>query len=157
MDDRKAIEVLNVFISINTNRLGYYNSACSQTNDLDLIDLFTDFQEKSIQYNAQLQSEINRLGGNTNKKTTSFFACFWIKIKSKFTITDREDLLNRCEYYEYNTIRTYVNLVKNNIEYLTPTVRNMLKAQRQSIKIDHDILQSLGNMLLNYNKVKSDI
>ncbi|WP_264564281.1 PA2169 family four-helix-bundle protein [Flavobacterium sp. N3904] len=158
MDRTKSIDALNNLISINNNRFESYAKASRQTDESDLIMLFIEFQEKSKKCKTELVSEVHKLGGKPiNDSSISLpFMQVWIKIKSKFKSNDREDILNRCEHDDDITIKTYKNVLSENSENLTEIQQNMLTAQHQSIKIDHDILKDLGNVLVSCRKFTLD-
>ena len=158
MNTKKSIEVLNTFISINDNRFKSYEKASKQTDESDLISLFIKFQEKSKKRKAELISEVQKLGGKPVKDSsiTSPFLKFWIKLKSKFKVKDREEILNCCEYEADLIQKKFEKVLITNIEYLTPKHQNMLQAQYQSIKKDHDILKGLGDLLVTCRRFNLD-
>jgi uncharacterized protein (TIGR02284 family) len=159
MDKNKSVDVLNTFISITNERLNKYETITLQTNEPDLIDLLLNFQEKTQKCKEELISEVESLGLKPIKeptiKTLSFLK-IWLKLKSKFALKDREDLLNCCEYDEEVTINKYREILSNNFEFLTVKLQDILKGQLNSIKKDHDILKNLGDMLVTYRKFNLD-
>src|SRR6187402_2836607 len=101
MDKNKSIDVLNTFIDITNNQLEKYVVASKETNDSDLINLFVEFQKKSKKRKAELVCEVHKMGGKPKNSPTTIITPvnrIWIKIKSKFKVKDREDILNRYEY-----------------------------------------------------------
>lgn len=150
MSTKKSIDTLNIFIEINNNRFESYILASKQINEYDLTTLFVGFQEKSKQYKAELVSEIQKLGGKpaTESPIILLISKFWMELRSKFKIKDREDILNRCEYDADVTLKKYTKVLNNNIDYLSPKHQNIIKAQHQSIKKDHDTLKGLGDLLV---------
>ncbi|MBW4362269.1 PA2169 family four-helix-bundle protein [Flavobacterium taihuense] len=158
MNTKKSIDVLNIFIGINCNRFERYTTASKQTNEADLKTLFAVFQEKSKRCKAELISEVHKLGGKPTKDSAAILLFFriWMQLLSNIKIKDREDILNRCEYDTDVILKKYNYLLNNNIEHLTPNHQNMLKAQHQSIKKDHDTLKGLGDLLVTCRKFNLD-
>lgn len=158
MDTKKSIDVLNTFIGINSKRFERYIKAAKQTNEVDLKTLFAVFQEKSKRSQVELISEVHKLGGKPTKDSAAILLIFriWMQLKSNIKIKDREEILNRCEYDTDAILKKYKNLLSNNIEHLTPNHQNILKAQHQSIKKDHDTLKGLGDLLVTCRKFNLD-
>jgi len=156
MNTKKSIDVLNTFIGINNNRFKSYMTASKQTDESDLITLFDGFQEKSQKCNAELVSEIQKLGGKPKKDSVAILLISRIWMHLKLKIKDREDILNRCEYDADVTLKKYKKVLSTNIEHLTPKHQNMIKAQHQSIKKDHDTLKGLGDLLVTCRRFNLD-
>lgn len=154
MNTEKSIDVLNTLIEINNDRFECYETASKETDESDLISLFFEFQEKSQKRKAELIEEVQKLGGKPIQETnfTKRFLRIWLDIRASFGNKNREELLNCCEYDEDLAVKTYKNVLKDNWEHLTLSQQNMLKAQQQSIKMDHDILKNLGDLLLNHRE-----
>lgn len=150
MNTKKSIDALNTLIEINNNRFESYIMASKQINEYDLTTLFVGFQETSNRYKAELVSEIQKLGGKPVKEyqVMLLISKILMELRSKFKIKDREDILNRCEYDADVTLKKYTKILNNNIEHLTPKHQNMLKAQHQSIKKEHDTLKDLGDLMV---------
>lgn len=160
MDTRKSAEVLNTLIKINTVRLHKYEKASLQTDETDLQELFYNFQEKSQYWIDELISEIKILGQKPLVEKVSAIQqiiLFWFKLKSKFMIKDREELLNNCEYFEELTIKKYKDILNTNLSYLTDNHKNIVTKQVHSIKSDHDLLKDLGELLVTYRQFNLDI
>jgi uncharacterized protein (TIGR02284 family) len=158
MNTKKSIDVLNTFIGINNNRFESYITASKQTNESDLLLLFVGFQEKSKRCKAELVTEVQKMGGKPAKKSAFILLIsrIWMHLKSKFKIKDREDILNRCEYDASVTLKKFNEILSNNVEHLTPKHQNILKAQHQSIKKDHDTLKGLGDLLVTCRRFNLD-
>ncbi len=151
MDRTKTVDVLNTFISINNKREKKYESAFIETDDPDLKNLFKSFLKKNEKYKELLISEVEKLGGEpalATERATFQFLKIWLRLKSKYSLKDREEILNCCEYDEDVFIKTYRNILINNFQYLTLKQLDILKVQLQSISINHDILKNLGDRLL---------
>ena len=150
MNTKKSIDALNSFIAINNNRFESYLSASIETNDMDLIMLFVNFQEKTKKRKDELIAEVQKLGGKPKKDSIIMkpISRIWNKMKSKFSTNDREDILNRCEYDANVTFQKFKKVLSNNIEHLTEKHQYLLKAHHQCIKKDHDTLKGLGDLLV---------
>lgn len=158
MDQNKSIDVLNTFIHITNNRLKRYAVASEETKDPDLITLFVEFQKKSQRCKAELVSEVQKMGGKPKDRPAVIAPVnrIWIKIKSKFKLHDREDILNRYEYDAAVTLHKFKKVFANNIEHLTSKHQYILKEHHQCIKKDHDTLKGLGDLVAICRKYNID-
>ena len=150
MEKVNSIDVLNTLVEINNDRIEGYKKAIENTEERDLKDLFSTFQQTSRKCQADLISEINRIGGKATVGTTASGKFFrgWMDVKSVLTGNDRKSILNSCEYGEENANETYQRVLEEEIEHLSPQQQSMIKAQRNLIKADESKIKSLLNNLV---------
>ena len=150
MNNEKSIEVLNTLIEINNDRIAGYETASSETEELDLKALFSGLQYTSQSCKAELVSEVIKLGGTPIKGTKATGKLFriWMDIKAAMTGKDRKTILNSCEFGEDMAVDTYRKALRDNLEDITPEQQEMLNAQFLLIKAGHDKVKSLRDALV---------
>lgn len=150
MNKAKSIVVLNNLIEINNDRIEGYEIATKITEENDLKNLFSEFQETSLKCKSELVEEVKKMGGIPVEKTkiTARLLKFWYNFMATLNYKEREDLLNSCEYEDFVLIKNYRETVSNNIEYLTYELQIKLKAQQLLLKADHDKVKELGDLML---------
>lgn len=152
MNNEKTIDVLNTLIEINNDRIEGYETASKETDDQELRNLFSGFIQTSQQCKQQLVSEVVTLGGTPTDGTRisgKFFRA-WMDIKAAVTGKDREVILNSCEYGEDVAVETYSDVLKNEMENLSPKQQSMINSQHGLIKADHDNVKELRDMLVEH-------
>ncbi len=150
MDKEKTIDVLNTLIQINNDRIEGYETASKETEDADLATLFSQFTHTSQKCNAELITEVQKLGGSpiTGTKASGKIYRLWMDFKALVTGNDRKAILNSCEYGEQVAIETYEDALDNNSEDISSEQQSMLKAQCELIKSNHATVKSLLETLM---------
>lgn len=151
MDKGKSIDVLNILIEINNDRIAGYETASKETEESDLKSLFSDLKQMSQICKSELVSEVQSLGGVPieGTKTTGKLYRIWMDIKSALSGKDRKTILNSCEFGEDAAVDTYRKVLSDNLEDITTTQHNMLRSQFILIKQGHDKVKSLRDALVN--------
>ncbi|MDQ3019222.1 MAG: PA2169 family four-helix-bundle protein [Bacteroidota bacterium] len=149
MEKEKSIEALNSLIEINNDRIEGYESASKETDETDLKTMFSQFIQNSQKCKQELVNEVQKLGGTPEEgtKTTGKFFRVWMDVKAALTGKDRKAILNSCEQGEDEAVDTYEDVLKDNLEDLTPAHQTMLNAQYALIKKDHDKVKSMRDAL----------
>lgn len=149
MNNEKAIDVLNTLIEINNDRIEGYETAANETEEADLKALFAQLSKTSWKCNAELVTEVERLGGIPTEGTriTGKFFRVWMDVKAALTGNDRATILNSCEYGEEVAVNTYKDALKNHQGDLTSSQEIMLRAQGELIKTDHNTVKELRDEL----------
>ena len=150
MNKEKTIDVLNTLIQINNDRIEGYETASKETEDDDLATLFSQFTHTSQKCNAELITEVQKLGGSpiTGTKASGKIYRVWMDFKALVTGNDRKAILNSCEYGEQVAIETYEDALENNSEDISSEQQLMLKAQCEQIKSNHATVKSLLEALM---------
>ncbi len=140
----KTIVALNNLIQINNDRLNGYQHALKETEEVDLKDLFEVFSATSRKCNDELSEQVSKLGATPTEGTTTSgkFYRIWMDVKSALTNKDRKAILASCEYGEDWAVKTYDNVLKDNINDLTAEQMQMVREQYQWIKRDHDTIRN---------------
>jgi uncharacterized protein (TIGR02284 family) len=150
MNSEKAIEALNTLIVINNDRVEGYETASKETEEEDLKSLFSQLARTSHDCNEELIEEVENLDGEPAEgtRTTGKFFRVWMDVKAALTGKDRKAILNSCEYGEDVAQETYNKVLKSESEHLTSDQVDIITAQKQKLKIDHDTVKSLRDSLV---------
>ena len=140
MGIEKTIEVLNSLIIINNDRIEGYETASTETEELDLRTLFAQFISTSQICKIELVLEVSTLGGEVAEGTTTSGKFFrvWMDVKAALTGKDRKAILDSCEYGEVKALDIYDDVLENNLEHLSVQQQIMIIAQKSLLKADHD-------------------
>jgi uncharacterized protein (TIGR02284 family) len=151
MNKEKSIVVLNNLIEINNERIEIYKTAKKVTEEDDLKDLFSEFQETSTIFKSELVEEVQKMGGVPvfAVRNKNLLVKLWFNFKSKFIGKDREDILNTMEYNEFVAIKSYKDTLSNNLDHLTAELHIMLKSQQMLLTAHHDTVKKLGDLMLS--------
>jgi uncharacterized protein (TIGR02284 family) len=154
MNNKKSIDILNTLIGINNDRIEGYEAASTETEEPDLIKLFTQLVASSDECNAELVEEVEKMGGTPAEgtKTTGKFFRAWMDFQVALSGKDRKTILDSCEYGEEVTVNTYKKVLENCAEDLTVEQLSMARDQCAWLKADHDTVKALRNLL-----VESDV
>ncbi len=156
MNTEKLLTLLNKFLSFQNERFDSYEINILETYEKDIKNLLSKYQEQCFDCKSKLIDEIIKLGGLPiqDNVTSKKFIHLWVDIKNIFVHTKREDLLAVLEYNEFLNIKTFNNLLQNNIQYLNFTQLQMLKKQLVMLEENHDYLKDLGEFYLKNSTVE---
>ena len=145
MDKQKSIDVLNKLIEINNDRIEGYETASKETNRDDLLNLFSGFIQASKKCKTELIWEVEKLGGipTGGTKITGIFFRAWMEVKAALTLDDRKAVLDSCEFGEDAAVKTYTDVISNDLDVLTPQQQALVKSQHLIIKTGHDKIKNL--------------
>ena len=150
MNKEKSIVVLNNLIEINSERIEIYKTAKKVTEEDDLKDLFSEFEEISTIFKSELVEEVQKMGGvPIVVRNNNLILRLWVNFKSKLKGQDREDILNTLEYNEFVAIKSYKDTLSDNLDYLTAELHIMLKSQQILLTAHHDKVKKLGDLMLS--------
>jgi len=139
-----TIEVLNDLIKINNDRIAGYERAISEAKDLD-VDLKATFESmirESENYKNELTSEVNRLGGDIEDETTTAGKIYraWMDVKATFTGSDRQTILDSCEFGEDAAQRAYEAAMARDND-VAEDARGLITEQQRALKNSHDLIK----------------
>ena len=150
MNKEKSIVVLNNLIEINSERIEIYKTAKKVTEEDDLKDLFSEFEEISTLFKLELVEEVQKMGGvPIVARNNNVLIRLWVNFKAKLIGQDREDILNTLEYNEFVAIKSYKDTLSDNLDYLTAELHIMLKSQQLLLTAHHDKVKKLGDLMLS--------
>ena len=140
----KLVEVLNVLIEINNDRVNGYEKAAEETKDkdVDLQAIFHKMADDSRKYAAELTQEVNRLGGTADTGTTNSGKLYrvWMDVKALFTGKDRQAILENCEFGEDAAQKAYNAALASDAEMSAET-RQLITDQQADLKTAHDLIK----------------
>lgn len=144
MEASKNIKALNELIEINNDRVEGYETAASETNDVDLKVLFANLKATSLANLADLRAEVIRLGGEVEEGTriTGKFFRVWMDVKAALTGNDRASILDSCEFGEDKALEAYKSALENR-EDLSPEYVTLVQKQQTELRADHDKVKAL--------------
>lgn len=145
MNTTKLINILNRLVEVNNDRLEGYKTALAETHEADVRLLFEECARTSQNCHAELSTEIRALGGSPFKGTriSGKFFRIWMDVKAAITMTERRTILNSCQYGDEMAIQSYEEVLLKHLHNLTISQQNMVQAQYELIKADHDGIKNL--------------
>jgi len=148
MENEKTIDVLNKLVQINNDRIEGYSSASKETDELSLKSFFELLKHTSLNCKKELSAEIEKLGGTpTDKtKTAGKFFRVWMDVKAVLTCNNTDDIISSCEFGELHATETYVEVLFEDIEYLTTNLVSIIKQQLTLLNYDKLKLKAMNNM-----------
>jgi uncharacterized protein (TIGR02284 family) len=142
----KSTEVLNDLIEINNDRVEGFQKAAAdlEGEDPDLLSLFSRLANESREYAAELTYIVQDSGYVPVEGTSTSGALHraWIDIKTTFTGTDREAILNECERGEDAIKNAYRDAIQPDNE-ISPGLLDVLQRQQQGVVEGHDLIKAL--------------
>lgn len=149
MDNQKAIDVLNKLIVINNDRIEGYETASKEAEETDLINLFSQLTDTSHKCKAELSNEVIKLGGTPEEgtKMSGKFFRAWMDVKAAITGKDRKAILSSCEFGEDAAVKTYEDVLENDVDKLSLEHKMLAEKQYGFIKADHDRIKKLRDSI----------
>ena len=145
MENCKDTEVLNDLIEINNDRVKGYEKAMHELKpeDSDLKSLFTRMIGESHQLKMALATEVQVLGKDAEKGTTTSGKIYraWMDVKAAFTGHDRKTVLNNCEFGEDAAQNAYKMALE--VEGLPANLRTLISSQKSTLRASHDEIKAL--------------
>ena len=152
MGNNKSIDVFNTLIEINNDRIEGYETASTETKEIDLKNLFKQLARTSVENRFNLIEAVKLLGGTPveGTKTTGKFFRVWMDVKAAITGKDRKAIFNSCEFGEDMAVSTYKKALEKS-EDLNDDQTALVKKQYVLIKADHDTVKGLRDSLVEAN------
>ena len=111
MEDRteKAQDALESLSKLNFDRIKGYQNAKGDTEDADLLALFSFYEKQSTQFRSDLNAEIVKYGGEIpdDQSFSSDVHQAWMDLKAAVTGNDRDSVLSSCEFGEQTIVTSY--------------------------------------------------
>ncbi len=149
-NNEELIETLNDLIMINNDRVTGYEKAAGEAKDadIDLQAIFKKMADESRGYVTELNQKVMSLGGEAaTGETTNRGKIYrvWMDVKNVFTGSDRESILESCEFGEDAAQRAYNDALHTDAEVDTE-IRQLIMDQKDSLKNSHDIIKKYRDM-----------
>lgn len=143
----QVIETLNDLLeTARDGELGF-REAAEHAKTPDLSALFGRRAETSREAAAELQEQIQRLGGKVDEGGTVTGAAHrvWVHIRGLFGGASDETMLNECERGEDAAVARYRKALKQN---LPSDIHAMVQRQFETAQRNHDMIKSLRDRAL---------
>lgn len=139
------ISRLNELVEINNDRIQGYERAINETEDHDLVSLFTNMAAHSRSFRSDLAKEVTAMGGEPTDGTKNSGKIFraWMDIKAALTGKNRKEILASCEFGEDAAKEVYEAVLEDKDGLLTPDLRRLVSVQFDELKRDHDKVKAL--------------
>ncbi len=72
-------------------------------------------------------------------------------MKAALTARDRKAILNSCEFGEDHAVDTYQEVMKDDLQHLTPEQHAMITNQYSQVKADHDKVRAMRDQLVDHD------
>lgn len=145
----EIISQLNDLIEINNDRIKGYEKAIEslEPRDADLRVLFESMISNSRIHKSELKENVLLLAGEPEKGNTVMGSIYhaWMDFKSSFTVDERTNALDVCEFGEDAALKAY-NTVLNSDVAIPLATRQMLEDQKSLLKKDHDEIKQLRDL-----------
>ena len=144
--NRKVTTSLNRLIEINNDRCREYSKALKETKDLALKPVFEKYARQSQAFRNTLKIWVKAYGGEVShelQRTRSLYK-IWVDIKSIFPSSDREAILNTCEYIEGMAIDLYKKVLTQT--YLPEEAGTELTLQKEELMKAYTEIVSLASL-----------
>ncbi len=150
MNVEKSIEVLNNLIASHNDRVTAYQNAKKGVNENELVQLFSEYEKTSNQFNNDLIFELKQINGESksNPLRYNFIDKIWGNLKLNMLIKDKEEILNRLEYSEFEILNVYKKTLNNKTDFIPKRLLEILQKQHVQLLNQHDKIKELGDSLL---------
>lgn len=130
------IDHLNHLIEINRDAEAGFRTAAENVRNSELETIFTGYAKQHAKFAAELQQEIERLGGNYTESGTAGGAMHrgWMDLKSALTGHSAAPMLASCESGEQSAEVAYAEAADANP---TGQTRTLIEKHHQQIKEFH--------------------
>jgi uncharacterized protein (TIGR02284 family) len=150
MNIKKSVDVLNNLIASHKDRVIAYQNAKKGFNENDLVQLFNEFEKTSNLFNEDLIFELSKINGTPkeNARNHTFIDKIWGNLKMNILIKDKEEILNRLEYSEFEILKVYKNSLTNNTDFIPKKLNEILQQQQILLTNQHDKIKDLGDSMI---------
>ncbi len=140
MADRteKAQDVLEALSKLNFDRTKGYQNAKEDTQDADLLALFSFYEQQSTKFKSDLNAEIIKYGGEVpdDQSFLSDIHQAWMDLKSAVTGKDRDSVLSSCEFGEQTIVKGYEEALEydSNDTRLPDALESVVRKQLEELR-----------------------
>lgn len=134
--------MLNDLLKINTDRVERFKKASYDTRDSELKSVFYTIADESRKNITDISTLLMKSNGpNKSDKSINTGKIYksWLEVRSKFSGTWRNNLLNSCEFGELAAISAYT-MAK--IETINSNILELLSRQMDALKTSMEVIKS---------------
>lgn len=139
-----TVEILNDLIRINNDRIEGYSKADEETDNEneDLINTFQKMISQSNDYITDLSKLVIKNGGKVSTGSTNLGKLYraWMEIQMAFSVDDRKNILNACEYGEDAAQKAYKMALDE--DNLSEEARALIALQKNALRDSHDLIKA---------------
>lgn len=138
----KVAGVIKDLIIINNDRYEGYNTAATETTDLELKAMFERFSTQSNQFNSELRRFIPREESPDGETTTSGkLYRVWMDVRAAITANDRKAILSSCEFGEDVALASYKSALLE--EELPEEISSTIRKQKEHLQEAHNTVKAM--------------
>jgi len=143
MDNEKIVSVLNDLIETCRDGLDGFKEAAQNVKNPDLKSFFNDAATERAYCIQELQTEVRRLGGETEKSGSTAGAIHrvWMDIKGTLTGKDDHAILSECERGEDSAVSAFRDALKE--KDLPSNILTVIERQLQVVQKTHDRVKQM--------------
>lgn len=151
----QVIETLNDLLENSRDGELGFREAAEHTKTPDLSAAFGRRAEICRQAAAELQEQIERLGGKVDEGGTVTGAAHrvWVHIRGLFGGASDETMLNECERGEDAAVARYRKALKQNLPH---DIHAMVQRQYEGAQRNHDMIKALRDRVRAETQTKTD-
>ena len=142
MDTDDVIDTLNDLIETCKDGEEGFRTCAEDIKRADLKPMFQRAAQRCIEAARELQTEVQRLGGTPERKSSLAGSAHrrWVDIKAAITGKDDKAVLAECERGEDVAKASYQKALKKD---LPPDIRAIVERQYQGVLQHHDEVRAL--------------
>jgi uncharacterized protein (TIGR02284 family) len=142
IDNDEVISVLNDLIETCKDGQNGFRTAAEEVKSPELSTLFNSYSQQRAQFAAELQNEVQRLGGDAEDTGSTAAALHrgWMNIKSAVTGEDEGAVISECERGEDAAVSAYEEALESE---LPGNLRVIVERQFSEVQEAHDRIRSL--------------
>jgi uncharacterized protein (TIGR02284 family) len=148
---KELVNELNKLVEINNDRVEGYKKALKETEDYDLKELFKNMVDHSFKFKNELADLILKAGGEPTQGTRTSGKLYraWMDVRAALTKKDREAIVSSCEFGEDAALEAYDEVLSGEVlsKDQSLTARNLVLAQKEMLRQDHDRIKVLRDSL----------
>jgi uncharacterized protein (TIGR02284 family) len=141
MTNREVIAILNDLVESCRDGQEGFRTAAENIHNSEFRRLFNIFSQQRAQFVSELQAEIHRLGGDSQKKGTvsGWLQRGWMNVKGT-VLRDEGSIIAECQRGEEAAVNNYREALKNDLPL---DVQYVVKRQYMDIKDAYDRVRIL--------------
>ena len=144
-------DTLNGLVKINNNRVEGYQKVAEEIKDESLRVVFENMMNESVNFAETLGSYVQDFGGTpaTEGTLAGIIHKGWLNVKDAIMGSDREALLESCEFGDKAAIEAYETALATDVMAQQPELRGVLNGQKSSLEQSLRVIQSINRSKTN--------